>query len=507
MMTELYKHWFSTPRLWFSATEEDNAYLEENFDRWLKEYENMSPRTIEDFMTLIILYDQVPRNIKKNTKYYDALAKHYVQDLQYVSKCYNLLTPIEWCFAMLPYRHTHCDMIIHAVIENTWIRMGQDSGSTELYKRFLKASYERCPITDLCIRKYSVKSSEWNIRRFVFLLDYVPQAAASLEYANNDITREFENIIGRTKPAKIIISLSGGVDSMISSLILRRLSAKYGFTLFAVHINYANRVSCKEEEEYLKSWCGYLGIDLYIRAIQEINRDKCKKYGMREIYESYTREVRFKTYKLVWDAESPVYVILGHNRDDIFENIMTNIAQKTKYDALDGMSSDQVIDNIRFIRPLLNVRKADIYTFAKENNVPYLPTSTPAWSMRGKIRDIVKPAMKEWHGDSFEGFMNLSRVMSDMYKLLEIQINAAVKNTEKVGEDYVYRYTRDVLPTQYIFWHGYIDKLLGVKISIKSAKNLEWKLQNWKESSKIRLPITKKIFAEFDETKMTLKMT
>ena len=505
-MSELYKYWFSTPRLWFSATEEDNKYLEENFDTWVKKYESMNPRTIEDYMTLIILYDQIPRNIKKNNKYYEALAKHYVKELKYISKCYNILTAIEWCFAMLPYRHTNCDAIIHGIIENAWVRIRQDPNNTTIYTRFLKASYERCPITDLYIRYYEPQEVIWNMKIYLFLLDYIPEKGPSFEISNNEITREFISMIEKTKPRRVIISLSGGVDSMVSSLVLKRLSQKYNFELIAVHINYANRRCCGEEEDYLKHWCSFLNIPLHIREIKEIHREICKKYGMREIYESYTRDVRFMTYKLVWGNESPAYVVLGHNRDDIFENIMTNIAQKTKYDMLDGMIADQEINNIRFIRPLLNISKAHIYKFAEENNVPYLPTSTPKWSMRGKIRDIVKPAVKEWHPESIEGFMNLSRVMTDMYKLLEIQIRQAVKNTEQIDNTYIYNFTRDTLPTQYIFWHGYIDKLLGVKISVKSAKNLEWKLENWKEQ-KIRLPLTKNIFTEFTDTKMILKRT
>lgn len=503
-MSELYTYWFSTPRLWFSATEEDNKYLEENFERWIKKYESVPPRTIEDYMTMIILYDQIPRNIKKNTKYYEALAKHYVRDLKYVSKCYNALTAIEWCFAMLPYRHTNSDVLIHGIIENAWIRIQQDPNDAPIYTKFLKASYSRCPITNILIRMYYPQEIAWNMRKYIFLLYYIPENEPSFEIIDHKITNEFISMLTKTKPRRVIISLSGGVDSMVSSLVLKRLSEKYNFELIAVHINYANRKCCGEEEEYLKHWCSILSIRLYIREIKEINREKCKMYGMREIYESYTRDVRFMTYKLVWGDESPAFVVLGHNRDDIFENIMTNIAQKTKYDMLDGMNADQTINNIRFIRPLLNITKAEIYTFAENNNVPYLPTSTPHWSMRGKIRDVVKPAVKEWHPESIEGFMNLSRVMTDMYKLLEIQIQQAVKNTEQIDNTYIYNFTRDTLPTQYIFWHGYIDKLLGVKISIKSAKNLEWKLENWKEQ-KIKLPLTKNIFAEFTDTKMILK--
>jgi tRNA(Ile)-lysidine synthase TilS/MesJ len=73
---------------------------------------------------------------------------------------------------------------------------------------------------------------------------------------------------------------------------------------------------------------------------------------------------------------------------------------------------------ITIIRPLLNIYKKDIYDFAIENHIPFLVDSTPKWSQRGKIRDIVRPALEEWNPLILEGMILLSDKMSQMTQLL-----------------------------------------------------------------------------------------
>ena len=55
---------------------------------------------------------------------------------------------------------------------------------------------------------------------------------------------------------------------------------------------------------------------------------------LRDIYEAYTKKIRFNCYKKF--DKHPI-VILGHNKDDCFENILTNIAYNSKYDNLKGI--------------------------------------------------------------------------------------------------------------------------------------------------------------------------
>ena len=80
---------------------------------------------------------------------------------------------------------------------------------------------------------------------------------------------------------------------MICSTIL---SIKYNSI---VHINYCNRTTSDREEEFVKAWCDYMRIPLYIRRIEEINRPLCMENNLRDIYEYYTRNVRYSTYKTV----------------------------------------------------------------------------------------------------------------------------------------------------------------------------------------------------------------
>jgi tRNA(Ile)-lysidine synthase TilS/MesJ len=144
------------------------------------------------------------------------------------------------------------------------------------------------------------------------------------------------------------------------------------------------------------------------------------KNDMRDIYEKYTKKIRYNSYKSV--SENPI-VILGHNKDDAFENILTNITYRNKYENLTGMDTITKIDNITFIRPLLDVSKDEIYKFAKDHNISYLKNSTPDWCQRGKIRNHVVPCLNNWDSRTINGMFNLSEVLKEYDMILKNIIN------------------------------------------------------------------------------------
>ena len=526
-MSSLYEFWINNPRIWFSANKEDNEYLAQNFYKWTIKY-SINNSTKEHLLSNVILYDQVTRNIKKQSQEYDEIALKYAKMINP-----DDLSAIEWCFCMLPFRHTKNQEIIFDVIKSTWNRIQssdreRDYSSIEIYRKFLKASYERCPHDKtVVIEKIKRFSDSWNSQKFINILEFAPYSNCNLSYTYSDkITKEFINIITNSepKPKNIIISLSGGVDSMVSSVILKRLQSKYEYNLIAVHINYTNRETCSDEEIMLKYWCSYLNIPLCIRKIHEINRPLCMRYEMRNIYESYTREVRFNTYRCVAAqlaekpaqlAEKPAqlaekpestdnskipFVVLGHNNDDVHENILTNIAQQSKFELLTGMEKISMNESINFIRPMLNIKKDDIYDFSHKEFIPYLPNSTPSWSMRGKIRDLVRPAIIKWHPNMLKGLETLSTVMKDLHELLQLQIDKSVSDTKKESEKYyIWNVATNLFPSKHIFWLGYISTLTGRKISLKSSQFLQEKIEKYKtinkpEKSGFKMPLSKNIW-------------
>jgi tRNA(Ile)-lysidine synthetase-like protein len=230
---------------------------------------------------------------------------------------------------------------------------------------------------------------------------------------------------------RITISLSGGVDSMVCSYLLWVI----GQPMQAVHINYNNRAECTLEEDLIKYWCNLLGIPLYIRRLTEINRPKCMEYNMREVYESYTRDMRFYAYtNTAIGGQS--YIMLGHNKDDCIENILTNTASQSHYENLCGMTDYSTQYHygqpLTVLRPLLATMKQDIYTFAEEANIPFLVDSTPKWSQRGKIRDIVRPALESWNPLIIPGMLELSAKMTEMTKLLDILAPKTIPEFESI---------------------------------------------------------------------------
>ncbi len=281
---------------------------------------------------------------------------------------------------------------------------------------------------------------------------------------NNNLTNE-----------TIIVSISGGVDSMVCSYLLKQLTFDYdNLKIAAVHIDYYNRQECEQEEELLIWWCNtILDIPLYIRRIDEINRPKCMEYELRDLYESYTKDVRFNSYITINENLSH-YIILGHNKDDTIENIFTNTASQSHYENLLGMTpiSNQSYkqNNICFLRPLINIPKNEIYQFAITNNIPFLQDSTPKWSQRGKIRDIVKPALNQWNPLIFDGLINLSNKMSQMTLLLDKLISPDINNIK-------YNSVNDV-PTDTIYWSTVLKKN-NIYITQKTLINLINRIQHY----------------------------
>ena len=121
-----------------------------------------------------------------------------------------------------------------------------------------------------------------------------------------------------------------------------------------------------------------------------------------------------------------IFVVLGHNKDDVEENILNNISKMRDIFNLHGMEEKTYYSefDINVWRPLLNVQKKEIFDFAHENNIPYLVNTTPEWSSRGKMRNTFLPALKEQFGDSMlNSLMYLADTLKSYSKIINENID------------------------------------------------------------------------------------
>jgi len=178
------------------------------------------------------------------------------------------------------------------------------------------------------------------------------------------------------------------------------------------------------------------------------------------------------------------YILLGHNKDDCFENVITNISNKSNYNNLCGMEVLKEIEGMMFWRPLLNIEKRHIIDCANINNIPYLYDSTPAWSVRGKIRDSVRPSLL--HLKNNEGIEDNSIIDSFFYLrdyiantqdiFNELIINNMISKIKCVDADnsrkYIAEYSKTELSSlKYIVIAKIFFDKLNIKYSHKAIKD------------------------------------
>ena len=433
---DFYEEWMKLEKYWFNSNKELDEYL-------TNKYENL---LINDNPIIqIIIYDQLTRHIYRK-EYASHIITYFNQKaLKIANENKHLIPELsynDWMFFILVYRHSNIRENLFFAMEEAWKRLPQS-------KKFIKATYNRANFEEELVYYepndyYKYKTFDENI------LEYNPEEELSvLKY---DLG-EYEMIKDMDE---IIISLSGGVDS---NTCLYFLKQKFPTKrIKAVHINYNNRNETNEEVNFLISLCNKLNIELFVRTIKEINRKKSNENDLRDIYESYTKRIRYNSYKKV-GGKSPI-IILGHNKDDCFENILTNILYKNKYDNLIGIELYSKIDDIQFIRPLYNISKEDIYKFAHIHKIPYLKNSTPEWSQRGKIRNMVLPILEKWDNRIIEGLFDISSIMKDLH------INLKMNIMNETNEE------KDDINTSILFWKYLIFHKFNFYPSNKSLKSL-----------------------------------
>lgn len=209
---------------------------------------------------------------------------------------------------------------------------------------------------------------------------------------------------------KIVVSLSGGPDSMVILFILSKLVKRYNISLEAIHINYNNRKENNIEEEFVRYYCQNLKVNLYVFKFEYIQRG----HFPREYYENLTRIVRFNMYKSL-----NAYVILGHIKDDLIENIWSNISKGKDIFKLHKIDECSTIENQVILRPFSRVDKKTIFEFAHKVGIPYLKNTTPVWSNRGKLRNEFIPAVNKQFGVIDDKLLYLSDTINAYHKILE----------------------------------------------------------------------------------------
>ena len=336
------------------------------------------------------LYDSFAETLSGRIIYLDQFSRHFARlgllteqnvensrqmAMEIVMAQYNALAEMdetEIIFTLMPFKHLKKYEFIFTYLHTTWLK-GRSLTEFPNLMRFYMDTYKKAYtletvkqniLTEHCLEPYDstlicdsypvlYKNPEWSAKGYydpILLKALVPYK-------------------------KGLVSLSGGVDSMVMLAYLKASGSNVG----AVHIVYGNRKESEDEYRFLAEYCHKLQVPLYIYRVPWLRRSEVD----REFYEDMTRQLRFWVYAAI----DPTAIFMGHIQDDIVENIWTNIANCTHLGNLKKMQTEEMQMGVHIVRPFLSAEKSTMYKASDALGIPYLKNTTPSWSNRGKFRE------------------------------------------------------------------------------------------------------------------------
>ena len=304
----------------------------------------------------------------------------------------------------------------------------------------------------------------------------------------------YNNLNLKSEKRRIVISLSGGVDSMSLLYTIKnwKENSRTDIEIIALHINFNNRKESYLEALYLQHWCKMIDIPIYVNEITEYKRDNTP----RNEYEKKTRDLRFELYKELMDGYEGG-VVLGHIKEDIEENFLRNILTHVNTFKVLGMEQVSEIEGVNIMRPFLNTSKDDIYDFASKFYIPYFADTTPDWSVRGRFRKKLRPTMQDIFGKKIgDSFIDFGCILHDLGEWFSKNYIKSYRNVIIYNHDTIeLPYEREVPD---IFWMIVVEEAMynknKGKPSHKVMKEIIKIIQNRQER---QIVISKGITGEF----------
>ncbi|MDZ4666651.1 MAG: tRNA lysidine(34) synthetase TilS [bacterium] len=221
-----------------------------------------------------------------------------------------------------------------------------------------------------------------------------------------NLLTEFQEQIGKqalfTAKHKLLLALSGGLDSMVLLTLLHR--CKYTFEV--AHVNYQLRgAESDADATFVRDYCLLHQIPFHETKFDTQLFAKAAALGIQEA----ARNLRYQWFQQLIDQLGFDYLLTAHHANDQAETILFHLLRGAGAKGLSGM---QVIKN-KTIRPLLFVTKQQLIDFAAELNIPFRQDSSNEKDTysRNFIRQHIIPKALQVQPNFVEGIQHYSTLM------------------------------------------------------------------------------------------------
>lgn len=234
----------------------------------------------------------------------------------------------------------------------------------------------------------------------------------TLENFKDHINKNFSFL----KKKKILIALSGGVDSMVLTYLLHHLD----YNISVAHCNFKLRKEADEDQLFCKSVATQLQIPFYT-----IHFDT-RKYAIdrKQSIQMAARELRYEWFTKLMDENKYDFLATAHHLNDSIETFLINLSRGTGLKGLIGIPENEN----RIIRPLLSFSKEAIKNYAIDQKLEWREdfSNQEDKYLRNHVRLNVVPELEKMNNQFLNKFQKTIHYLNQYNELIN---NDLKKNT------------------------------------------------------------------------------
>jgi len=239
-----------------------------------------------------------------------------------------------------------------------------------------------------------------------------------------------------TRDQRLLIAVSGGVDSMVLLHLLHQLAPRHGWQLTAAHFNHQLRGRSSDADERLVcTTAKQLGLP-FVHGRADVRRfARAQKLSI----EMAARKLRHDFLARAARRREISAIALAHHAGDQVELFFLRLVRGSGGEGLAGMkwiSPSPASAKINLVRPLLDVTKADLAAFAHETKIRFREDASNAVLdiRRNRIRRELLPLLRKHYQPALD--RTILRVMEIVGAESEFVAEAARRDARPTAKTF-----------------------------------------------------------------------
>lgn len=192
---------------------------------------------------------------------------------------------------------------------------------------------------------------------------------------------------------RVIAAVSGGPDSVALLHLLHRLSPELGIHLHVFHMDHGLRgTESTADAVYVKELAARLGLPC---TVVSLTPGELKQQAGS--LQANARAARYAAIRGLASQLGARVVALGHHRDDQAETFLLRLLRGAGARGLGAMAPVRSQDGLAYIRPLLEVSRAEVEAFCEAQGLTprHDPSNSTPDYLRNRIRLHLMPKLAQ----------------------------------------------------------------------------------------------------------------